>query len=70
MYNDEHPPPHFHAVSAEFVAQISIDPVVILKGRLPPNKVRLVLDWASDHSDELLAAWTDLEAGRKPDTIA
>ena len=27
FYFDEHPPPHFHAVFAEFVAQIQIDPL-------------------------------------------
>ena len=37
FYPDEHVPPHFHAVFAEFVAQIRIDPVEILKGKLPPN---------------------------------
>ena len=69
FYADEHPPPHFHAIIAEFTAQIRIDPGEILKGSLPPNKTREVLDWAKTHRDELITAWFDLEAGRKPAKI-
>ena len=69
FYADEHPPPHFHARFAEYTAQIRIDPVEILKGSLPPNKEGVVMDWARAHRDELLVAWLDMEAGRKPAKI-
>jgi hypothetical protein len=69
FYPGEHPPPHFHAKIAEFIAQIRIDPVEILKGSLPPNKEHLVLDWASAHRDELLEVWNTLAEGRKPGEI-
>ena len=69
FYADEHPPPHFHARMAEFVAQIRIEPVTVLKGSLPPNKLHDVLDWARQHRTELLEAWNDLAAGRKPSKI-
>jgi Domain of unknown function (DUF4160) len=39
FYPDEHPPPHFHAVFAEFVAQIRITPPEVLRGSLPPAKL-------------------------------
>jgi hypothetical protein len=69
FYADEHPPPHFHARIAEFTAQIGIDPVQIMKGSLPPNKESGVLDWARAHRDELIDAWFEMEAGRKPAKI-
>lgn len=70
FYPDEHPPPHFHARIAEFVAQVRIEPVEVLQGSLPPNKVHDVLDWAERHRDELLRAWNEMAAGRKPEKIS
>ena len=69
FYANEHPPPHFHARIAEFIAQVRIDPVEILIGSLPPNKVDAVLDWAILHREALMKAWNDLEEGRKPGKI-
>lgn len=69
FYPDEHPPPHFHARISEFIAQVRIDPVEIMKGSLPPNKIRDVLDWAGQHRDELMNAWNEMDAGRKPGKI-
>ena len=69
FYPDEHVPPHFHAVFAEFVAQIRIDPVEILKGKLPPNKSKSVLDWAAEHRGALFEAWNAMAEGRKPERI-
>jgi hypothetical protein len=69
FYPDEHPPPHFHAKYAEFVAQIRISPVQVLKGSLPPNKVANVLKWTAEHQGELLASWNALAAGQKPGKI-
>jgi len=38
FYPDEHPPPHFHARYAEFVAQIEIRPAGFCEDRcLPQN---------------------------------
>jgi hypothetical protein len=42
----EHPPPHFHAVSAEHRAQIDIETLRVLKGKLPPAILSKVLSWA------------------------
>jgi hypothetical protein len=66
LYPDEHPPPHFHAVFAEFVAQIRIDPPSVLKGSLPRSKMISVLDWAGEHRDGLMQAWNCIEMGQKP----
>ncbi len=66
FFYDEHPPPHFHATFAEFVAQIQIDPPRVMRGSLPPTKVGAVLSWASSNREALMTAWLALEAGRKP----
>ena len=70
FYPTEHPPPHFHAVFAEFTAHVAIDPAGILRGSLPPNKVGLVLSWASQRQSEPLMAWNAMAAGKKPGKIA
>ena len=46
FYANEHPPPHFHAVYAEFRAQIGIDDLRVLKGGLPRAKLAVVRAWA------------------------
>jgi hypothetical protein len=66
FYPDEHPPPHFHAVFAEFVAQIRIAPPEVLRGSLPAAKLNVVLSWAGENREGLMEAWTALQAGRKP----
>jgi hypothetical protein len=48
----EHGPPHFHARYGEYRALVSIDPVGILRGRLPGRERRIVMDWASNHQEE------------------
>ena len=69
FYADEHPPPHFHAVFAEFVAQIRIDPPTVLRGSLPQGKLKTVMTWTGSNRDALMRAWTAVEAGRKPEKI-
>jgi Domain of unknown function (DUF4160) len=66
FYFDEHPPPHFHAVFAEYVAQIQIDPTQVLRGSLPPAKFPAVLAWASKNRVGLMSAWAAIAAGQKP----
>jgi hypothetical protein len=69
FYFDEHPPPHFHAVFAERVAQIQIDPTQVLRGSLPPAELATVLGWASKNRAGLMSAWAAIAAGRKPSRL-
>ncbi len=57
MYRDEHPPPHFHAVYNEFSAQISLQHLAIIQGKLPPRVLGYVIEWASLHEAELMRCW-------------
>jgi hypothetical protein len=57
MFYNEHDPPHFHAEYNEFKAEILIDTLEIKEGRLPKRVYSLVLEWASEHRNELVNDW-------------
>ena len=57
MFYPDHPPPHFHALYAEFEARIAIDPLVVLTSDLPRPVLREVLAWAALRRAELLENW-------------
>jgi hypothetical protein len=57
LYYNEHNPPHFHAKYGEFIAEIDIRTLQILKGELPKRAKNLVLEWADEHRDELMQDW-------------
>jgi hypothetical protein len=69
FYPDEHPPPHFHARYAEFVAQIEIPTNRVLRGSLLPAKLGRVLSLAARHQSGLIDAWSAVEELRKPEKI-
>ncbi len=57
MYYDDHAPPHFHAIYGRAEAQIGIDPIALLRGKLPRRAVGLVMEWAAFHQQELQENW-------------
>lgn len=57
MFYDDHNPPHFHAEYGEFKATIKVRDFTLTKGYLPPRALGLVMEWASQHQDELLKEW-------------
>ena len=57
MFYNDHAPPHFHARYGEYEALIQISPLGILKGKLPPRALSLVMEWAQIHQDQLLEGW-------------
>jgi hypothetical protein len=69
MYYDDHAPPHFHAIYGSEKAEFRIDPPGILRGRLPPRALALVMEWAALHQAELLEAWDRRAAGEQPTRI-
>lgn len=70
IYYGDHPPPHFHALYAGAVAKIAIGTLQIIEGSLPHRALSLVLDWASLHPQELLAAFNRAAALEAPGKIA
>ena len=57
MYHDDHNPPHFHASYGEHRAVYRIEELDLLAGSLPARARRMVEEWASQHSAELLVNW-------------
>ena len=57
MFFGDHLPPHFHAEYGEFKAQIDIRAFVIIQGELPPRALGMVIEWTSQHQNELLELW-------------
>ena len=54
MFYKEHAPLHFHAVYSQFEATVTIDPIQINKGKLPPRVRSLVFEWAAMYQQELM----------------
>ena len=60
MYHDEMHHlgrPHFHATHGGDEASIDLGTLTVLAGRLPPRALRLVVEWATEHHDELRDNW-------------
>ena len=57
MYFNDHNPPHFHAKYNEYEALIDIKELKLISGKLPSRVLGLVIEWASQHIDELYANW-------------
>ena len=70
MYVRDHPPQHFHAVYAEFEANVSIDTGEVIEGALPRVAARLVKDWTLARQQQLRENWRRSRAGEQPERIA
>jgi len=57
LFFNDHVPPHFHAVIAEYEALVSIESSEILEGSLPKNKKKKILKWAKDNQEDLSDLW-------------
>lgn len=70
MFWDDHAPPHFHVVYAEHKALISIESLKVIRGSMPRRALSLVLEWASEHREELSEDWELCEQNQMPKKIA
>jgi hypothetical protein len=69
VYSNDHEPPHFHAKYAGQDAAIEIAGLDILAGQLPSRAMRLVLEWAALHREELQENWRRAQQGELPVAI-
>ncbi len=69
MYFDDHPPPHFHAIYGNEEAQISIEPISVLNGRLPRRALSMVFEWAALNQLELMNNWRRLQENQATERI-
>jgi hypothetical protein len=54
VYSRDHPPPHFHAIYAEYEELIVIESLEALAGYMPHAQRRKVLQWARNNKRLLL----------------
>jgi hypothetical protein len=57
MFFEDHNPPHFHARYGKEGVVIEIPTLRVLEGQIPPRALGLVVEWASQHQEELLINW-------------
>jgi hypothetical protein len=57
MFFNDHNPPHFHAVYAEYEGLIDINKLELIGGHLPPRVLGLVIEWTALHQKELIDNW-------------
>ena len=69
MYPNDHPPPHFHVLFAEYRAVIDIRAMKLDRGDLPKAKLRAILKWAKPRRAELLEAWNITQQKLIPEKI-
>lgn len=65
MYYDDHNPPHFHAFYGGEQAIFSIETLELMEGSLSRRAKVMVIEWALEHRQELLADWA-LAVEHKP----
>jgi hypothetical protein len=64
------PPPHFHALYAEYEVLVDIHTLEVIKGNMPRRALSLVLEWAFTHRVELLEDWELCERNQPPRKIS
>ncbi len=64
IFWDDHNPAHFHARYGSHSAAIEIGSMRVLDGELPPRALGLVVEWASQHYDELMRNWEEARNSR------
>jgi hypothetical protein len=57
MFYDDHNPPHFHARYGKDWVVIEINSLRVLDGRFSSRALGLVIEWASQHQEELIKDW-------------
>ena len=69
IFYSEHGVAHFHAVYGEHEISVEIESGTI-HGEFPPRALRLVLEWASLHRQELIENWQIAKQGQPLKRIA
>lgn len=60
IYSREHPPPHFHAVYAEYEELIEIKSLSTYIGKIPIAQRKKVIHWAKDNTEYLMGIFKQL----------
>jgi hypothetical protein len=60
---------HFHAIYDKWELVVGISPLRIIQGDAPTRVRRMVLEWAAQHQQELLEAWSRCRTAQQPEPI-
>lgn len=60
MYADDHHPPHFHVVGAEFQVLVRIANLAVIAGNARPAQIAEALAWAEANQAVLAGKWAEL----------
>ena len=69
MFFNEHGVPHFHAAYGEYEVTVEVETGTV-HGEFPKRALRLVLEWAQLHKQELLEDWQLARQGQGLKRIA
>ena len=68
MFGNEHNPPHFHIKYGHYRAVYTLKNGII-KGEIPVNVVKKVIEWVETHQEELAQNWELLQNGKEINKI-
>ena len=54
---DEHNPPHIHAIYGEHIGAINISTGEMIIGDLPTRALKMVQEWVKQHEFDLMQIW-------------
>lgn len=69
MFYREHAPPHFHVRYGSKLGSFDIRAMRFRHSTLPP-RIEALVQWASQHQQELADAWDMAHSGQTPNRIA
>lgn len=59
----------FHAIYENSELVVNLWPLKIVAGEAPARVKEMVLEWATEHQQELLLAWNSIQMGERPMAI-
>ena len=65
MFHSDHAPPHFHVRYGDQRALVAIETLTVLRGKVSPRVLGLVVEWAARHEHELMEDW-ELARAQQP----
>ena len=66
MFFNDHNPAHFHVKYGGYKAMINIDTLEIIKGNIPRNALKLIIEWAIEHRGKLREDWNLCVQSQQP----
>jgi Domain of unknown function (DUF4160) len=60
MYADDHHPPHFHIVGADFQVLVRISDCAVIEGEAKADQIAEALKWARANRELLALKWAEL----------